>query len=84
MPLLALLGTAILWVDARYMHKEIAQSQLTILRYELATEKVKSFARREEAGEVLSADEIVDYEQAKAQLAFIQQQYHQMTSGLPE
>jgi len=85
LPLLALIGSFWLWLDTRYMHREIAQQQYTVLRYELALEKVKTFERLREDGHELDASERVEYNQAKTKLEFAQNEYNKMLGGgLPE
>ena len=86
LPVLALLGTVVLWVDTRYMHKEISDTRFLEIRIEIVGDNVQEYNRRIDAGEVLTAQEQLEFEMEKDQLKFLMNERNKILDlgGLPE
>jgi len=71
LPLLAFIGTALMWIDTRYMHKEISDTRFIELQIKIVQGQVRDAHRRLEDGKTLSADELIQFELDKDQLKFL-------------
>ncbi len=86
LPVLALLGTVVLWIDTRYMHREISDTRFLEIRIEMVSDNVQEYNRRIDAGETLSAQEQLEFEMEKDQLRFLMNERNKLLDlgGLPE
>ena len=86
LPLLALLGTAILWVDTRYMHREISDTRFIELQIKMVEINLQGYNRRLGNGEELSPQEQLEYEMERDQLKFLMNERNRVLDlgGLPE
>ena len=86
LPLLALLGSFALWLDTRYMHREISDTRFIELQIKIVERTVQDYNRRIDAGEVLNAQDQLDFEMEKAQLMFLMNERNKVLDlgGLPE
>jgi hypothetical protein len=58
MPILAMLGTGAMWVDTRYMHKQIADIRYIDMQIRIVKGHIKDFERLKDSGsELTTADE---------------------------
>lgn len=86
LPVLALLGTLVLWIDTRYMHREISDTRFLEIRIEIVRDNVQEYHRRIDAGETLSAQEQLEFDMEKDQLRFLMNERNKLLDlgGLPE
>lgn len=86
LPLLALLGTAILWIDTRYMHREISDTRFIELQIKIVRDNVQEYNRRIDNGEEFGAQEQLEFDMEKDQLRFLMNERNKILDlgGLPE
>lgn len=86
LPLLALLGTSIMWVDTRYMHKEISDTRFIELQIKLVQNNIRDYHRMIEDGVELSPTEKMELEMEQDQLKFLINERNKVLDlgGLPE
>lgn len=86
MPLLALLGTSIMWVDTRYMHREISDTRFIELQIRLVERNIRDYHRMMEEGRELTPQERMDLEMEQDQLRFLRSERNKVLDlgGLPE
>lgn len=70
-PLLALVGTTIMWIDTRYMHREISDTRFIEMQLRLVQMQVRHYNSRIRAGEVLTPEETIQFELDKDQLKLL-------------
>lgn len=68
LPLVAMLFTLGIWVDTRYMHKEISDIRFIELQIKILDGQIKDYHRIVDAGGRLTADEKVKYDSDLQQL----------------
>jgi len=71
-PLLAMVATTAMWIDTRYMHREISERQYINLQYDMIEYHVRSYKKLIEEGHDLTVDEEMDYEARQRQLEFLE------------
>ena len=62
LPLIPMLVTVSLWVDTRYMHKEISDIRYIDLQIRVIESQIKSYNRIKEAGGKMSVEEAWKYD----------------------
>ncbi len=67
-PVIAMVATAIMWVDTRYMHKEISDTRFIELQIRIVEGHVRDYARIIDAGDDLSAADEIKLNMDMAQL----------------
>lgn len=83
MPVLAAIATAIMWVDTRYMHREISDTRFIELQLRIVQAQVREYHRRVEDGKTLTPDELLQFELDKDQLKFLMNERNRLL-GLGE
>lgn len=68
LPLIATVLTIGLWVDTRYMHKEISDGRFIELQIKILEGNITAYHRVKDAGGELSAEEKMKYDMDKEQL----------------
>lgn len=86
LPLLALLGTSIMWVDTRYMHKEISDTRFIEIQIKIVERNIRDYHRMIEEGVELSPSEKMELEMEQDQLKFLRNERNKVLDlgGLPE
>ena len=86
LPILALVGSFALWLDTRYMHREISDTRFIELQIRIVQGNVRSFNRRIDNGEELNSQETLEFEMEKDQLKFLMNERNKILDigGLPE
>ena len=86
LPVLALIGSFWLWLDTRYMHKEISDNRFIQLQIDVVSGQLTHYNRMIDDGTSLSAKEIQDYEMYKCRLQMLEQERSKklQIGGLPE
>lgn len=67
-PVVAMVATAIMWIDTRYMHKEISDTRFIELQIRIVQGHVRDYNRVIDNGGMLSADDKFNHEMDKDQL----------------
>lgn len=68
LPVIAMLGTLSLWVDTRYMHKEISDIRFVELQVRIIEGQLQMYNRIVDRGDTLTLDEQWRYEMDTEQL----------------
>lgn len=68
MPLLGAIAMGIMWVDTRYMHKEISDTRFIELQIKIIEGQLKDYHRILDSGGTLSAQDQIKYELDREQL----------------
>ena len=86
LPLLALIGSFWLWLDTRYMHKEISDNRHLSLQIDVVNLQLMEFNRMIDAGQNLTASQQqkVDMLRFRLQLLEKEKQDGMQLGGLPE
>lgn len=67
-PILAFIGTLSLWVDTRYMHKELSDTRFIEIQMALVKRDLKDYERSIDFGHIVTEEEKRIYELQKKQL----------------
>lgn len=67
-PLVAMIATAFMWVDTRYMHKEISDTRFIELQIRIVEGHLRDYTRIIDAGSGLSAEDQMKFNMDMAQL----------------
>lgn len=67
-PIISAIATAFMWMDTRYMHKEISDTRFIELQIRIVQGHVKDHNRVVDSGGILSADDKFNHEMNKDQL----------------
>tara|TARA_B100000929_G_scaffold247489_1_gene206231 strand:- start:9111 stop:9398 length:288 start_codon:yes stop_codon:yes gene_type:complete len=67
-PILALIGTCIMWADTRYMHKEISDTRYLDLQIRIVQGHIRDYERLKSSGAKLSLSDESTYDMDKKQL----------------
>lgn len=75
-----------MWVDTRYMHKEISDTRFIELQIKIVERNIKDFHRLMESGVELSPSEQLELEMERDQLKFLTNERNKILDlgGLPE
>ena len=86
LPLFALIGSFWLWLDTRYMHKEISDNRHIRLQIDVVNLQLMEYNRRIDAGGELDAEDRQKFETLKFRLQLLEQkdQERLQLGGLPE
>lgn len=68
LPLLAALASGFMWLDVRYMHKEISDTRFIELNMKIVQAEVREFHKKEARGEILTPEERMIFDADKKQL----------------
>lgn len=74
LPVLALIGSFWLWLDTRYMHKEISDNRFIQLQIDIVSGQLMDYNRIIDEGRELSAKELQDYDMYKFRLQMLEQE----------
>lgn len=74
LPVLALIGSFGLWLDTRYMHKEISDNRFIQLQIDIVNGQLMDYNRMIDEGKALTAKELQDYEMYKFRLQMLEQE----------
>lgn len=67
-PMIGFLGTAALWVDTRYMHRQISDTRFIDLQIRLIENRISIYQRMIDRQEPLTESERMDYDVSVEQL----------------
>lgn len=70
-PLVAVIATTIMWIDTRYMHREISDTRFIEMQLRLVQMQVRQYNTRIKAGEVLTPEEQIQFDLDKDQLKLL-------------
>ena len=68
LPLLALAGTGAMWVDTRYIHKQISDTRYIDLQIKIVQGHMRDYERLKDQGATLSSTDESNYQTDKRQL----------------
>lgn len=71
LPIIGAMSTAAMWVDTRYMHREIYNTHFIELQIKIVESNLKDYNRILDAGGTLSAQDQVLFEMEKDQLKYL-------------
>ena len=71
LPLLAMLATGAMWMDTRYMHKEISDTRFIELQIRIVQAQVRAYHKMVQNGERLTPEEQVQFDLDRDQLRFL-------------
>jgi len=66
-----MIATAAMWVDTRYMHKNISDTRFIELQVRIVESNIKAYNRLIDSGVILSAEDNMRYEMEKEQLRIL-------------
>ena len=86
LPVLALIGSFWLWLDTRYMHKEISDNRHLVLQMDVINLQLMEFNRMIDAGADLSAQQQQEFDMLKFRLQLLEKERQDslQLGGLPE
>jgi len=68
LPLVGAISTGVMWIDTRYMHKEISDTRFIELQIKIIEGHIKDYNRILDAGGTLSAEDQIRFEMDREQL----------------
>lgn len=68
LPLIGAIATGIMWIDTRYMHKEISDTRFIELQIKIIEGQLKHYNRMIDSGQTLSSEDTIRYDLDKEQL----------------
>ena len=86
-PIIAFCGTAWMWLDTRYMHREISDTRYIELQMKIIEGHIRDYNRIVAGGGTPSPDDVMNYELDLDQLKNLQQERNRILgigTGLPK
>lgn len=85
-PLTAMAATAGMWIDTRYMHKDISNTRFIELQMRIVQGHIRDYTRIVDANGVITASDTVQHEMDKDQLKNLVSERNKILGlgGLPE
>ena len=68
LPVIGAISTGLMWIDTRYMHREISDTRFIELQIKIIEGHIKDYNRILDAGESLSSEDQIRYEMDREQL----------------
>ncbi len=84
-PLVSLIATSLMWMDTRYMHKEMSDTRFIELQIRIVEGHIRDYTRVRDNGGVLSAGDEIKLNMDTAQLQNLMVERNRMLGigGLP-
>ncbi len=85
-PVLAMIATAFMWVDTRYMHRDISNTRFIELQIRIVQGHIRDYTRIVDSNGVITASDTVQHEMDKDQLKNLMAERNKILGigGLPE
>ncbi len=85
-PLVSMIATAWMWMDTRYMHKEMSDTRYIELQIRVVEGHIRDYTRVRDNGGLLSATDEIKLDMDLAQLQNLMQERNRMLGigGLPQ
>lgn len=75
LPVLALIGTGLLWIDSRYMYRNISDARHVEIQLQMYERELKRYERRvDNNGYIPSSEETREYDVLKQQVMLLTKQ----------
>lgn len=86
LPLTAMIATAGMWIDTRYMHQDISDTRFIELQIRIVQGHIRDYTRLVDAGDTITANDTVQHEMDKDQLKNLMEERNKILGlgGLPE
>lgn len=85
-PVVSLIATSLMWMDTRYMHKEMSDTRFVELQIRIVEGHIRDYTRVRDNGDVLSATDEIKLNMDLAQLQNLMVERNRMLGigGLPQ
>ena len=85
-PVIAMIATAGMWIDTRYMHQDISNTRFIELQIRIVQGHIRDYTRLVDAGDIINANDTVQHEMDKDQLKNLMEERNKILGlgGLPE
>lgn len=78
LPILAMLGTAGMWIDTRYMHRQISDTRYIDLQIKIVQGHIRDYERLQDSGSLILAADRSNYETDMRQLDYLLRERNRM------